>query len=103
MISARTASPSRSMDVTSISSTMHLRVSPARRASLQRDLSSAAHSPTSRPCKDHLCSSDKSAMVIFSTTLPRRLPDSLGHDTDLLEKREIVFEIPVIGHPAVAD
>jgi len=28
---------------------------------------------------------------------------SLGHDADLLEEREIVFEMPVIGDPAVSD
>src|SRR6266404_5606665 len=67
------------MDVTSISSTMHLRVSPAWRASLQVDLSSAAHRPTNRPCKDHLCSSDKSVIVIFSTTLPRLLAGKRRH------------------------
>src|SRR6266478_4548357 len=67
----RFASPS--MDGTSISSTMRLRVSPTWRASLQRDLSSAAHGPTSRPCKDHLCSSDNSVIVSFSNALPRSL------------------------------
>src|SRR6266852_6849572 len=73
MISARTASPFRSTNVTSISSTMHLRVSPSCRPSLHVDLSSAAHWPTNCPCKDHLCSSGKSVIVIFSTTLPRLL------------------------------
>src|SRR5216684_5544709 len=80
MISARTASPFRSMEVTSISSTMHFRVSPAWRASLQVDWSSAAHWPTNWPCKDHLCSSDTSVIVIFSTTRPltarQKLPTS---------------------------
>src|SRR5260370_6740621 len=28
---------------------------------------------------------------------------SVGHGTDLLEKREIVFQMPVVGDPAVAD
>jgi len=61
------------MEITSINSTMHLRVSPIWRASVQHDLSSAAHWPTSRPCNDHLCVSGKSVIVIFNTTLPRLL------------------------------
>src|SRR5712672_1800464 len=28
---------------------------------------------------------------------------SVGHGTDLLEKREIVFQMPVVGDPAFAD
>src|SRR6266478_5760704 len=79
MISPRTASPSRSMDVTSISSTMHLRVPTRWSASLQVDLSSAAHWPTSCPCNDHLCSSGKSVRVIFSTTLPLPLVGNRQH------------------------
>src|ERR1700738_4025380 len=31
------------------------------------------------------------------------LDHSLGHDADLLKEREIVFEVPVISDPAVAD
>jgi hypothetical protein len=46
MISARMASPFRSMDVTSISPTMHLRVSPTWRASIHLNWSSTAHRPT---------------------------------------------------------
>jgi hypothetical protein len=29
--------------------------------------------------------------------------NSLGHDADLLEEREIVFQMPVVGDPAVVD
>jgi hypothetical protein len=62
---------------------MHLRVSPAWRCSLQVDLSSAAHCQTNWPCKDHVCLSCESVIVIFSTTAPstacEKLPMSEGH------------------------
>src|SRR5580658_9617323 len=41
------------------------------RRALHADLNSVADCPTNRPCRDHLCSSGKSVIVIFSTTLPR--------------------------------
>src|ERR1700719_4587966 len=72
MISAKAVSPARSIKVTLFNSTTHLRASPWRRACLHVDLSSAAHGPTKRPSRDHLCSSGKSVIVILSTSLPQR-------------------------------
>src|SRR3984893_7518423 len=60
------------MTVTWFNSMMHLRASPSRRVSLQVEISSAAHGPTRRPSRNHLCSSGKSVIVILSTALPLR-------------------------------
>src|SRR5438445_13799650 len=69
MISARAVSPIPAMNVTLFNSTMHLRPLRSWRFSLHRELSSAAHGPTKRPSRDHLCSSGKSVMVILSTAV----------------------------------
>ena len=56
-----------SMNVTSLSSTMHARPLRVRATLLQIDLSSLTQGPNRRPCKTHRISVGVSVMVIFST------------------------------------
>jgi len=56
-----------SMNVTSLSSTMHARPLRVRATLLQIDLSSLTQGPNRRPCKTHRTSVGVSVMVIFST------------------------------------
>ena len=69
IIAASTCSPSRSTNVTLLTSTTHLRLPFGQRDLSQFDFSCATHGPESRPCKIHRCSVSSSVIVILSTAL----------------------------------
>jgi hypothetical protein len=68
-IVCKSLSPVLSMDVISLRSTMHFRLSSARWVFFQILLSSLTHNPTKRPCRIHFSSSGVSVLVIFNTSV----------------------------------
>jgi len=77
-IVCKSLSPVLSIDVTSLRSTMHLRLSPVRWVSFQILLTSLAHNPTKRPCRIHFSSSGVPVLVIFNTSNLFRLANRLA-------------------------
>src|SRR5882672_12881134 len=71
IIAASTRSPSKSTNVTPLTSTTHLRSPFGLCDFSQFDLSCATHGPENRPCKVHRCSWGSSVIVILSTALSR--------------------------------
>jgi len=70
IIVARTRSPSRSTNVTPLTSTTHLRIIPSGQCDFfQFDFSCATHGPESRPCRVQCCPQDSSVIVILSTVI----------------------------------
>ena len=69
IIAASTRSPSRSTNVTLLTSTTHLRLPFGQRDLSQFDFSCATHGPESRPCSVQRCSVRSSVIVILSTAL----------------------------------
>src|SRR6266852_6988065 len=67
IIAAITCSPSRSTNVTPLTSTSHLRFAFGPCDCFQFDLSCATHGPESRPCRVHCCPQSSSEIVILST------------------------------------
>ena len=62
-------SPFLSINVTSLRSTTHVRLSSARWVCFQILLSSPTHRPTRRPCRIHFSSAGVSDLVIFNTSI----------------------------------
>src|SRR6266852_2420740 len=71
IIAAITCSPSRSTNVTPLTSTTHLRFPFGPCDFFQFDLSCATHGPESRPCRVHRCPQGSSVIVILSTVVSR--------------------------------
>ena len=65
----KSLSPFLSINVTSLRSTMHFKLSSVRWVFFQHLLSSLTHNPTNRPCRIHFSSSGVSVLVIFNTSI----------------------------------
>src|ERR1700733_11538791 len=72
IIAARTRSPSRSTNVTLLTSTTHLRFPLVQWDLSQFALRRPTHGPESRPCNVHLCTVDSSRIVVLNTVLSIR-------------------------------
>src|ERR1700733_13341169 len=87
IIAARTRSPSRSTNVTLLTSTTHLRFPLVQWELSQFALRRPTHGPESLPCSVHLCSVDSSRIIVFNTALSIRTVEVQAPCQSRIQKR----------------